>query len=224
MVPGIGMCGSGVLSKRFSLTFRLFASTDWVPAIVKSGLAMGVLPDVKVVVAWVPIDEAAEAIVEMTLASPHRPPSWTPRYRHIVHPRPVSWLDIWQPIATHLEQLSSKPVRLVSFDDWHNALLESAAALADTDSARAATQANPAIKLLNPGADRLSSARLEELAAGKGAGAVDSLGVRRLRSRLSEGESYVLSHVNQLDAADVGGWIKRWVQEGFLPRPSSGKL
>jgi hypothetical protein len=185
---------------------------------------MGVLPDIKALVAWIPIDEAAKAIVEMTLGSSHRSRSSTPRYRHIVHPRPVAWLDVWKLIALDLEQLSSKPIRLVSYDDWLKALLQVASASANNDSMRAARQANPAIKLVDSTFNRFSCAHFEQLGGGKGAEAVDSLGGRRLRTRLSEGESYVLSHVNRLGKADVEAWIQGWIREGFIPRPRPNKL
>jgi hypothetical protein len=185
---------------------------------------MGVLPDVKVVLAWVPIDEAARAIVEMTLASSHRPSSSAPQYRHIVHPRPIPWLGVWKPVATHLEQLSSKPVRLVPYDDWRDALREAASAGSAKHSVKSTISANPAIKLLAATFDLFSCAIFEELAADEGAEAVDSLGVRRLRTRLSEGESYILSHVNKLGTADVEAWIQGWIREGFLPPPKPSKL
>jgi hypothetical protein len=200
----------------------VFVSSDWAPTIVKSGLAMGVLPDIKAVAAWIPVDAAAEAIAEMTLLSSQRAPSSPPQYRHIVHPRAVSWLDIWKRVAAHLEQLYSKPVNLVPYDDWRDALRQAAAAPSDNDGFEAATQANPAIKLLATTFDDRSSAGFEELAGGEGAEAVDSLGIRRLKTRLSEGESNALSHVSPLGAADVEAWIREWVGEGFLPPRASG--
>jgi hypothetical protein len=198
-----------------------FDSSDWVPAIVKSGLLMGVLPDVKDVIAWIPVDEAAQAIVDMTLASSHRPPSSTPQYRHIVHPRPVAWLDIWKPIAVNLEQLASKPIVLVPYDDWREALREAAIASSDNGDLEAVARSNPAIKIFATTFEVCSCAGFEELAGGKGAEAVDSLGIRRLRTHLSERESHVLSHASKLGMADVKAWIQGWVRDGFLPAGST---
>jgi hypothetical protein len=207
----------------FTLTWWVPISLEMVPRMVKSGLALGRLPDIKAVIAWIPIDEAARAIVELTFVSSQRPPFSTPKYRHIVHPHPVPWLDIWKPIAAHLERLSSKPVRLVPYDDWLGALHEVAAAPYDKDGHKAAAQVNPAIKLLTT-YDRFSCARLEELAGGKGAEAVDSLGIRRLETRSSEEDSDVLRHVSKLSATDVNSWILGWIREGFLPTSSPSKL
>jgi hypothetical protein len=172
-------------SKSFWLTLRVFFSSDWVPAIVKSGLAMGVLPDIKAVVAWIPVDETAQAITELTFASSHRPLQATPKSRHIVHPRPVSWLDIWTPIAVHLELLCSKSIKIIPYDQWLDAFRESAAAHSNKDSLEAVALSNPPIKLLTTTFDGRSCACFEELAGRKGSKAVDSLGSRRL-SRLDK--------------------------------------
>ncbi|KZT58724.1 acetyl-CoA synthetase-like protein [Calocera cornea HHB12733] len=86
-------------------------TTDWVPIMVQSGLALGALPSLpKAVVEWVPVDEAARAIVD----SVHAPPKdgEDARYLHLIHPRPNNWDTIFGALAKHLE------VPLVPSADW----------------------------------------------------------------------------------------------------------
>jgi hypothetical protein len=89
---------------------------------------------------------------------------------------------------------------------------------------KAAIRAKPAIKLLPSLFEDRSCAFFEELAGGMGVAAVDSMGLRRMRTPLSEGELYVLSHVNKLGTADVEAWIQEWDREGFLHPQKPSKL
>jgi hypothetical protein len=150
-------------------------------------------------------------------------PSSTPRYRHIVHPRPVYWLDIWKTFAARLEKIYSKPLRLVPYDIWRDALREATVASSESGGGmEAAAKTNPAIKLFASTFEIFGCARFEELAAGRGAETIDLIGIRRLATHLSVRESRVLSHTSKLGTGAVEAWIQGWVREGFLH--SSGPL
>jgi hypothetical protein len=180
---------------------------------------MGVLPKVESVASWIPVDDAARAITELTFFRRANGPSSA--YRHIVHPAPLLWNDVFSHVVSHLERLYSKTFQLVSYDEWLEKLRD-AASLAERDgSIEAASLANPAIKLLETTFDGLSCAELAEMAGSEGASAVDSIGIRRLRTSKTESESEAMRSAGPLVQSDVDSWIDGWVREGFLGPPAA---
>ncbi|KLO13762.1 acetyl-CoA synthetase-like protein [Schizopora paradoxa] len=77
---------------------------DWVPAIFTSSVHIGCLPDAGGAVSWIPIDIAAQAVVEMRDAEY--------QVLHISHPKPTKWSTI----VRHASQLLDIPT--VPFDVW----------------------------------------------------------------------------------------------------------
>ncbi|KAJ6601010.1 putative aminoadipate reductase [Mycena vulgaris] len=85
-----------------------WSTTDWVPAIVKSSIALGSFPsDPSGVVAWIPPEAVSRTIVDIALRA-ERPPFAV----NLVHPRPVPW----DTVISRLAQTAQRS--LTPFPDW----------------------------------------------------------------------------------------------------------
>ncbi|KAJ6487136.1 putative aminoadipate reductase [Mycena vitilis] len=85
-----------------------WSTSDWVPAIVKSSIALGNFPsDPSGVAAWLSPESVSQAIVDAALST-GKPPFAI----NLVHPRPVSWDRVMSAIARD----ASLP--LVPFPEW----------------------------------------------------------------------------------------------------------
>ncbi|KAJ7604122.1 putative aminoadipate reductase [Roridomyces roridus] len=85
-----------------------WSTTDWVPAIVKSSLALGAFPsDPASLVAWLPAEAVSGAIVDAALTTT------TPPFAiNLVHPRPIPWDLVMSSMA------DSVKVPLKPFAEW----------------------------------------------------------------------------------------------------------
>ncbi|KAF7347151.1 Acetyl-CoA synthetase-like protein [Mycena venus] len=85
-----------------------WSTTDWVPAIVKSSIALGNFPsDPSGVATWLPPEAVSRAIVDAALSA-EKPPFAI----NLVHPRPVPWNSLMSAMA------STVRLPLVPFADW----------------------------------------------------------------------------------------------------------
>ncbi|KAJ7718257.1 putative aminoadipate reductase [Mycena metata] len=85
-----------------------WSTTDWVPAIVKSSIALGNFPsDPSGVVAWLPPEAVSQTIVDTALCG-EKPPFAI----NLVHPRPIPWDDVISSMARIVQ------LPLVSFAEW----------------------------------------------------------------------------------------------------------
>ncbi|KAF7347156.1 Acetyl-CoA synthetase-like protein [Mycena venus] len=85
-----------------------WSTTDWVPAIVKSSIALGNFPsDPSGVVAWLAPEAVSRAIVDAALSA-EKPPFAI----NLVHPRPVPWNSLMSAMASTVQ------LPLVPFADW----------------------------------------------------------------------------------------------------------
>ncbi|KAI4122400.1 MAG: hypothetical protein LQ338_005847 [Usnochroma carphineum] len=117
---------------------------EWLPSIVASSAYLGVLPDSlrsQDDVAWVPVDLAARALVELALSSSSSEGASGQNTYNLTNPHRSSWAELVPVVQTHLEK-SGHPVRVVGFDEWVRALGESAEETRDLER-------NPAVKLLD---------------------------------------------------------------------------
>ncbi|KAK7461264.1 hypothetical protein VKT23_008439 [Stygiomarasmius scandens] len=76
---------------------------EWVPNLVKTSLEIGKVPVVDEKIAWVPIDIAASALIEIQFSL-----STGARVLHLVHPKPISWSSF----------AYSLHVSVVSWSEW----------------------------------------------------------------------------------------------------------
>ncbi|KAJ7045274.1 putative aminoadipate reductase [Mycena alexandri] len=111
-----------------------WSTTDWVPAIVKSSIALGNFPsDPSGVVAWLPSEAVSQAIVDAAL-SIEKPPFAI----NLVHPRPILWDDVISSMARTAQ------LPLVPFADWVQQLQDRSVGAAAED-----IENIPGIKLLD---------------------------------------------------------------------------
>ncbi|KAF9000290.1 putative nonribosomal peptide synthetase [Cyathus striatus] len=119
-----------------------WATSDWVPILVKSSLALGAMPDAVGVTSWLPMDATARSILDIAFSA--KP---FPEALNMVHPRPVEWRDTMSYIRLTLTKyLGVEKDSLVTlpFHDWIS-LVESRAKNANDDDLRKI----PAIKLID---------------------------------------------------------------------------
>ncbi|KAF8215557.1 male sterility protein-domain-containing protein, partial [Mycena galopus ATCC 62051] len=117
-----------------SVSNGAWSTTDWVPVMVKSSIALGNFPsNSSGVVAWIPPEAVSNTIVDVALSG-EKPPFAV----NLVHPRPVPWDFIVSTMASMVQ------LPLVPFADWVKQL-ETRAAGATADD----LEKIPGIKLLD---------------------------------------------------------------------------
>ncbi|KAG0151604.1 hypothetical protein CROQUDRAFT_86633 [Cronartium quercuum f. sp. fusiforme G11] len=175
--------------------------SEWLPLLVQSAVTLGCLPNGADNVAWLPVDEAAIVINEL---------SFHPRlesepfvYRHVVHPRATTWSNIMQPIARWISEnvKPPTPIELVSYPVWLAKLTAKIEA-----GAPASLGAAKLIEFYS------SSPSLHDQAQP----GTEALGVRRLVTTRSEAESPRLRECKPLSEADALGWLEYWNRMGHF--------
>ncbi|TIB07001.1 hypothetical protein E3P89_04078 [Wallemia ichthyophaga] len=173
-----------------------WSSSNWVPAIIKSSLALKCLPNGNDLVAWIPLDNAAQAIVDFS--HNRRSLGKTHDLLHIVHPRPTSWSAVFNVVAEYLNKRGAG-VTLVSYSDWLERLqAEDTSNMSD----------NPAIKLLPMFESSDIAAHRREF--------VEAMGNPLLLTERSQKASESLRNCTELNQRDVEKWMNHWVKEGLL--------
>ncbi|KAH7914162.1 acetyl-CoA synthetase-like protein [Hygrophoropsis aurantiaca] len=81
-----------------------WSTNEWFPSVVQSGPVLGCLPDFETKFAWLPVDVAAQAIVDLKCSDK--------RYIHLAHPNPISSAMVIEHISNELN------VPLVPFQEW----------------------------------------------------------------------------------------------------------
>ncbi|TFK80331.1 acetyl-CoA synthetase-like protein [Polyporus arcularius HHB13444] len=109
--------------------------SEWFPAMVKSSLHVGCLPDIITDAAFVPSYLAARAMVEMLNTSS--------RILHLLHPRPVSSRTLMESMAEALG------VHIVAYSDWLSALEKIALVDGAVKELDIKLRKNPALILLD---------------------------------------------------------------------------
>ncbi|THU85276.1 NAD(P)-binding protein [Dendrothele bispora CBS 962.96] len=94
-----------------------WATSDWVPAMVKSSVAIGALPESYGTVSWITLQEASRAVIAIAFSSS----SYSlPPIINLVHPSAVQWNSIINVVAKSLNQKGVTETLLptISFPDW----------------------------------------------------------------------------------------------------------
>ncbi|KAI0068533.1 polyketide synthase, partial [Artomyces pyxidatus] len=175
-------------------------TTEWVPAMISSGVSLGCLPNGVETVSWIPVDLAAAAMIEM-LDVP------TPIVVHLHHPRPIAWTQMINYFASSLR------ISLVTYDEWLSRL--GSALIPSSGVGDKLLQ--PAFRLLQ----FFSNIRRAELDSGpvhhsapEGDGLIDVLAMEEgLRASATLRDE----NLQQLQAKDVEEWLAYWRSVGFIP-------
>ncbi|KAE9406881.1 acetyl-CoA synthetase-like protein [Gymnopus androsaceus JB14] len=182
-----------------------WATSDWVPILVRSSLSIGVLPDAFGVVSWIPMDAVCNALLDVGFS--HEP---VPIAVNIVHPKPVSWTYVVQNIRAALveeKHLSSDSLPLVPYHDWVDTVETHAKNPTATD-----TQNIPAVKLLD--FFRLQS-NADNAIRKSGATTFESTGLAPLKTANVQRLSERIRNLKPLDDMIVRKWVRYWIDAGL---------
>ena len=165
---------------------------EWVPSLLISSKEMGILPQTlgsQNVVDWVPMDTAAKAVCEVTMARSTGTSEGDDLARayHVVNPAIVQWSDLVPGVSRALEECTDKPVKPVAFESWIQALRSCPVTAEEMEK-------KPAIKLLD---------FYEGLGSEGGS-------LPRLATNDTERASEALRCSGAISTELVGAWIKTW--------------
>ncbi|KAJ7696821.1 acetyl-CoA synthetase-like protein [Mycena rosella] len=163
-----------------------WSTTDWVPAIVKSSIALGSFPSNPAgTVAWITPEAVAGTIVDAALNTEK-----SPFAINLVHPRPVTW----DALMSSMARTAQRP--LIPFADWVHQL--------ETRSAHATAEDMeniPGIKLLD---------FFNAVAVGMGSLSTEFSTVK------AQALSDAIRSVKSLGTEDAERWIRYWREKGFI--------
>ncbi|KAJ7095660.1 putative aminoadipate reductase [Mycena epipterygia] len=170
-----------------------WATSDWVPILVKTSLTLGFLPVVAGLVSWVDFETVTATIMDVALAS------GAPDYPmlNLVHSRPVSWNSIMAALRQAISKRHpSTELTLVPFRAWFTALESTT------------SDCNPGIKLLD--FFRSLSRSSETSVAESEFGAIDfsTEKIQALSSAVNNSEAIGVEHVD--------AWVRYWCSSGFI--------
>ncbi|EJT96916.1 acetyl-CoA synthetase-like protein [Dacryopinax primogenitus] len=190
-----------------STTNGAWNTTDWLPLLVKSGEKLGVLPELRGVLSWLPTDKAAQSILD-AMHSRVKDPVGAAEYLHLVHPHPVSSEVVMQSIASH------QSCELVPFSEWVRKLEQAA-------EDHTAVHNNPAIKLLEffRGVEASEASQIQHRDSGESGErykAREAIGLADLETTKAEEKSQTLRELKPLGEADVQKWLHYWKNKGLL--------
>ncbi|KAF8892830.1 acetyl-CoA synthetase-like protein [Gymnopilus junonius] len=178
-----------------------WATTDWVPILVKSSIALGFLPLTDGVVSWVPMDRVAASILDLVFSEEVYPAAI-----NVLHPKPVPWNTVMEYIIESLEEEEHKTLSLISFVEW-------VAVLEKVPDERCPIV--PALKLLeffrslsqNGGRTMPTLSDVHDAEAG---------GSPQFCLKNIQEYCQSLKEVGPLNKGDVGRWVKYWDQTGLF--------
>lgn len=180
-------------------------ANEWLPSLVKTSRALGALPETIPLldeVDWLPVDDAAQVIVELALDVPAD--TADPRRRtlalcNVANPKTVPWGALVPAVQA---SVVGDPLRVVPFPEWLD-LLESSAAPVEWEDT---TAAMPALKLLD---------FFRELEEGRRSDARQTLMQTEMTRKLSPR----LAGVGAIDGSMMVNWLKQWglKREGGSP-------
>ncbi|KAH9928993.1 hypothetical protein B0H21DRAFT_700203 [Amylocystis lapponica] len=172
-------------------------TSEWVPSLVKSSISLGCWPALDGVVAWVPVDVVANAMVDVMTNGQ------SPVLVNFLHPRPVSW----SAILDAMNQEFNVTLPSVPLGSWVKKLEDI------SESASAQDLENtPALKLLQyfreiVTVEGLKQGGLEDLEVG---------GIPRFETSKAQTVSPTLANLRCLGAENVKAWVQYWRAKAFI--------
>ncbi|KAI0546766.1 acetyl-CoA synthetase-like protein [Xylaria curta] len=169
---------------------------EWLPSLVRTSHTLGVLPATIPLlnqVDWIPVDDAAQLIVELTLdtstdkADPRRQGL---ALFNVANPNTVPWETLTPAVVRSLS--IDRPLRVVPFPEWLQ-LLESSA----PEQWEKTAVTLPALKLLD---------FFKELEEGRQRGANQTL----LRTEITRRFSPRLARMSAIDKSMMANWLSQW--------------
>ncbi|KAH7890585.1 acetyl-CoA synthetase-like protein [Phlebopus sp. FC_14] len=183
-----------------------WATTDWVPIMIKSSIALGALPDAYGVVSWLRPCEVAFSILEIAIAKEAMPP-----VLNIVNPRATPWIDIISSVHEYVVQntgLKHDELPIIPFSDWFARLEAKADGMSSND-----LQSIPAVKLLE--FFRLMSLG-DQISRHSRPATTEAGGIINMSTSKSQLASKTVAEMQPIGEADVEEWVWHWSSKGFL--------
>ncbi|KAF7968306.1 hypothetical protein HWV62_2396 [Athelia sp. TMB] len=182
-----------------------WATSDWVPAFIKSSLALGALPDAQGVASWMPVHTVSQVIIDVTFAK-ESPISAL----NLVHPKPTSWSTILKYLSDALYHtgVTSHALPLVPFLEWFGRLEQRS-----KDADEQSMTDIPAIKILEffRGSSSADAAIRQTNDSN-----LEAAGLTTLSTIKCQGASNAMKEAPAIDAEDAERWVRYWISRGFL--------
>lgn len=142
-------------------------------------------------VSWVPLDTAADILIEMAQSNTDS------RYLHLTHPRPVPWSSIIEVFSRELN------IPVIAYPDWLRLLEDSAAGMNNATQAEVDSilRQNPALKLL----DLFRSAEQAMVSPDR-----EAMGLAKFDLTEALKAARSLNDLRQLDNGDAQRWLAYW--------------
>ncbi|KAG6900035.1 putative secondary metabolism biosynthetic enzyme, partial [Termitomyces sp. T159_Od127] len=164
-----------------------WATSDWLPSLVKSSVALGALPCATGVISWMPMHTVSKTILEIAFSADKLPEAI-----NLVHPSPVRWNDV-------IDALKA---------EWFSLLEKRARNASNTD-----TQAIPAVKLLE---FFRAISESDHAIAEAGFHEVESGGLAKFATAKAQSLSQTMREVQPIVAQDVDRWVGYWRRSRYL--------
>ncbi|KAH7886930.1 putative nonribosomal peptide synthetase [Phlebopus sp. FC_14] len=180
-----------------------WATTNWVPNIVKTSIALGAFPEAHGLVSWLRPEDVARAVIEIAFTKEALPPAL-----NIVNPRGTPWWDIMTSIRSsvlkHLA-LKSDDLPMIPFAQWFNLLEKKAETSGDLVNI-------PGIKLLEffrtmSHTDRISRSSPPT---------ATEVGGPRFSTVKAQCMSQTMAHMQPISEAEAQSWVQYWISKGFF--------
>ncbi|KAF8682432.1 Sarcoplasmic/endoplasmic reticulum calcium ATPase 3 [Rhizoctonia solani] len=108
-----------------------WSKTDWFPSMLASSLTIGYLPDAIGVVSWVPLDAAAQSLLDSCC----QVVAELPTVVHIAHPQPSAWPELMKIVTQVIAMEFGKELPFIPLDEW-NKMVSKASGLYDDNDTR----------------------------------------------------------------------------------------
>ncbi|KAJ6472500.1 putative aminoadipate reductase [Mycena sanguinolenta] len=174
-----------------------WATSDWLPILVKSSLALRCIPLAEGLASWIDFDSVTGGIMDVAFAPTT---AESKNVYNLVHPRPVSWNFVAKSLRETLAKKGFPELPLVPFSEWFNKL-EAAAEKSDARTI-------PGISLIG---------FFHYLAMASTTTTSDTeFGEMDFATEKMQAASSTLRMVKPMSADHVEAWVNYWVAAGFI--------
>ncbi|KAF9223056.1 putative nonribosomal peptide synthetase [Gyrodon lividus] len=183
-----------------------WATTDWVPIIVKSSIALGALPDAYGIVSWMRAEEAAASVLDVAFTIQAPPPAL-----NIVNPRGAPWVDVMSSVRDAIlkqKSLRSEELSMIPFKDWFARLEKKAEGASSEDLVDI-----PAIKLLE---FFRKIALGDQWARTQTATHTEAGGITAFSTTKAQLVSKTMAQMRPVGAVEAHSWVQYWISKGLL--------
>ncbi|KIJ59318.1 hypothetical protein HYDPIDRAFT_118655 [Hydnomerulius pinastri MD-312] len=182
-----------------------WATTDWVPSIIKSSIALNALPDAHGIVSWLRPEEVAGAILDIAFTKHTPPPAL-----NIVNPRGAPWADVMVAVRSAIiEKKKSKSdgLPLLPFEQWFAQLEARATGASSEDLANI-----PAIKLL----EFFRLIAHSDQASPRSQPTTEAGGMTNFSTTKAQLVSQIMAKMQPIGEAEASTWVQYWSSKGFF--------